>query len=83
MPPRLAGALVLVAVPDAGAQLVNADLRTTVFLEPSKESHLTVITPAADIGAHPWTFLDVHVGYEADIVSGATEAIKSGPTSTS
>jgi hypothetical protein len=63
----------------ASAQYVDADLRTTVFLEPSKESKLTVFTPAADIGVHPWTFLEVHAGYEADIVSGATEAVKSGP----
>jgi hypothetical protein len=64
----------------AAAQWVDADLRTTVFTEPSKDSHLTVITPTADVGVHPWTFLEVHVGYEADIVSGATEAVKSGPT---
>jgi hypothetical protein len=70
---------VLAVAPRASAQLVDADLRTTVFVEPSKESHLTVITPAADVGAHPWTFLEVRVGYEADIVSGATEAVKSGP----
>ena len=39
-----------------------------------------MITPAADVGVHPWTFLEVRAGYEADIVSGATEAVKSGPT---
>jgi hypothetical protein len=63
----------------ARAQYVDADVRTTFFLEPSKDSALTVITPAADIGVHPWTFLEVHAGYEADIVTGATEAVKSGP----
>jgi hypothetical protein len=63
----------------APAQVADADLRTTVFIEPSKESNLTVITPAADVGVRPWTFLEVHAGYEADIVSGATEAVKTGP----
>jgi hypothetical protein len=69
----------LVVAPELHAQIVDADVRTTAFLEPSKESGLTVITPSADIGAHPWTFLEVHAGYEADIVTGATEAVKSGP----
>jgi len=76
---RLVALGVLLAASRAHAQLVDADLRTTVFLEPSKESHLTVITPAADVGVHPWTFLELRAGYEADIVTGATEAVKSGP----
>ena len=76
----LSGVALIFVAPDAGARWVDADLRTTVFTEPSKESHLNVITPNAEIGVHPWTFLEVHVGYEADIVSGATEAVKSGPT---
>ena len=71
-------ALTFVA-PEAFAQVVDTDLRTTVFLEPSELSRLTVITPAADLGVHPWTFLEVRVGWEADIVSGATEAVKAGP----
>src|SRR5262245_23939555 len=76
----LAFVALFVTAPDVAAQYVDADLRTTFFTEPSKESHLNVITPAAEVGVHPWTFLEVHVGYEADIVSGATEAVKSGPT---
>jgi hypothetical protein len=77
---RVAGVVVLFLVPELRAQVVDADVRTTAFWEPSKESPLTVITPAADVGVHPWTFLEVHLGYEADIVTGATEAVKSGPT---
>jgi hypothetical protein len=69
---------VVVALP-VRAQYVDADFRTTLFLEPSKDSALTVITPSAALGVHPWTFLEVHAGYEADIVTGATEAVKSGP----
>jgi hypothetical protein len=63
----------------ASAQVAQADVRTSAFVEPSKTSHLTVITPAASVAAQPTDFLDVHVAYEADIVTGATEAIKSGP----
>jgi len=63
----------------ARAQVVEVDARGTAFVEPSKTSKLTVITPAATVAAQPTEWLDVHVAYEADIVSGATEAIKAGP----
>jgi hypothetical protein len=68
----------LAAAPSARAQVAQADIRTSAFVEPSKTSHLTVITPAANVAVQPTDFLDVHVAYEADIVTGATEAIKSG-----
>lgn len=74
----LASLAVLGALP-ARAQVVEADARGTAFVEPSKHSKLIVITPAATVAAQPTEWLDVHVAYEADIVSGATEAIKSGP----
>ncbi|HVR19600.1 MAG TPA: hypothetical protein VMS65_07885, partial [Polyangiaceae bacterium] len=77
---RLAALVALLATSRANAQVADADIRTTVFLEPSDTSPLSVITPAVDVGARPWTFLEIHAGYEADIVSGATEAVKSGPT---
>jgi hypothetical protein len=64
---------------NARAQYVDTDLRTTMFYEPSPKSRLTVITPAANLAVHPWTFLEVRGAYEADIVTGATEAVKSGP----
>ena len=75
-----AGALTawLAAAP-AEAQVGDADVRGTVFVEPSKTSKLIVVTPAVTLGAQPTDWLDVHVAYEADIVTGATEAIKSGP----
>jgi Protein of unknown function (DUF3570) len=63
------------------AQVVEADARTSIFLEPSSTSHMNVITPAVTVGATPWDFLTVHAGYSADIVSGASESIKAGPTS--
>lgn len=75
----LAGAaLCALTVRSARAQVVEADVRGTGYVEPSKTSKLTVITPAATVAAQPSDWLDVHVAYEADIVSGATEAVKAG-----
>lgn len=73
-------ALSLVATSAAGAraETVDTNLRATMFYEPSAESRLIVLTPAFDLGVHPTDWLEITAGYEADIVSGATEAIKSG-----
>ena len=62
------------------AQVVDTDLRTSVFLEPSKTSHMTVITPAVSVAATPWEFVTVNAGYSADVVSGASESVKAGST---
>jgi hypothetical protein len=70
---------VVLASRAAVAQVAEVDLRTTVLLEPAKDSRLTVIAPAADVAVQPADWLDLHVGYEADIVTGATEAVKAGP----
>lgn len=70
---------VLLTAPVASAQVAQVDLRTTVLLEPAKESRLTVIAPAAGVAAQPAEWLDVHASYEADIVTGATESVKAGP----
>jgi hypothetical protein len=63
----------------AAAQVAQADVRTTVLLEPAKESRLTVINPTVDVSAQPTEWLDLSAAYEADIVTGATEAVKAGP----
>jgi hypothetical protein len=52
--------------------------RATVFLEPSKTSKLLVINPSAELSVTPTDWLELHGGYEADIVSGATESLKGG-----
>ena len=62
----------------AGAQVAELAPRTTVFIEPSKTSKLTVINPGADLQVKPTEWLDIHAGYHADIVSGATESLKGG-----
>jgi len=80
---RLLGTLLavssLVGLPlSVAAQVAEVAPRATVFLEPSKTSKLLVINPKADLSATPTDWLEVHAGYEADIVSGATESLKGG-----
>jgi len=77
-------AAVLVGLFRAGmarAQVVEFDTRATFFHEPAKGSTMTVYTPAADLTVNPWDYLSVSAGWEADIVSGASERIKAGPLS--
>jgi hypothetical protein len=72
------GAAVLSFAARSNAQVVEADARASVFLEPSKTSHMNVITPAVTVAATPVDFLSVRAGYSADIVSGASESLKAG-----
>jgi hypothetical protein len=63
----------------ARAQAVQLDSRFMLFHEPAKGSTMTVYTPSTDLTVSPWDFLSVSAGWEADIVSGASERIKTGP----
>ena len=73
--------LVLIASPVSG-QVVELDLRNTTFHEASSVgSQMTVLNPSAALTVSPWDFLSINAGYEADIVSGATEPVKAGPLS--
>lgn len=74
----LAGACWLGLSGTALAQVAELSPRTTVFLEPSKTSKLLVVNPSAELSVTPNDWLEVHTGYEADIVSGATESLKGG-----
>ena len=65
----------------AAAQALELDSRVTMFHEPAKGSTMTVYTPSTDLTARPWDFLAVTGGWEADIVSGASERVKTGPLS--
>jgi hypothetical protein len=65
----------------AAAQAFELDSRVGFFHEPAKGSTMTVYTPSTDLTARPWTFLTVTGGWEADIVSGASERVKTGPLS--
>jgi len=70
--------LALAAPLSARAQVVELAPRATVFLEPSSSSKLIVINPHAELSVTPTDWLELHAGYEADIVSGATESLKGG-----
>lgn len=63
---------------DAAAQVANAEIRSTVLIEPSPTSKLLVVNPAVNVGAMPADWLQINAQYQADIVSGATESIKGG-----
>ena len=63
----------------AGAQVADVDARGSVFYEPSSASELTVIHPGVHVVVRPSSWLGINAGYDADIVSGATEAVKRGP----
>jgi len=61
------------------AQVAEVDLRTQVFHEPSAVSKMTVYTPELNVSASPHEGLEVFASYQADAVTGASEAIKAGP----
>ena len=60
------------------AQVAEAEVRATTFIEPSPTSKLLVLNPAVTLGVLPADWLKINAQYQADIVSGATEAIKGG-----
>jgi hypothetical protein len=75
--PVLGLALFGVAAP-AHAQVADVAPRANVFVEPSKTSKLLVLNPSIEAQGYATEWLDVKLGYEADIVSGATESLKGG-----
>ena len=52
----------------ARAQVAQVDLRTTVLLEPAKDSRLTVVNPVVDLAVQPADWLSLSAAYEADVV---------------
>jgi hypothetical protein len=70
---------VCLAAPASEGQVAEVDLRTQVFHEPSASSRMTVLTPEVSISATPTEGFDVFASYQADAVSGASEAVKAGP----
>jgi hypothetical protein len=68
----------LAALPGS-AQVAEVDVRTQVFHEPSASSHMTVYTPEIGIWAAPSEGVRVSASYQADAVTGASEAVKAGP----
>jgi hypothetical protein len=60
-------------------QVAEVDVRTQIFHEPSAQSRMTVYTPQLSIEASPSDAWRVSANYQADAVTGASEAIKAGP----
>lgn len=80
------GALALLAAvglalhaPPGSGQVAEVDLRTQIFHEPSSSSKMTIYTPELNIQASPSEALRVFASYQADAVTGASEAVKAGP----
>ena len=74
----LLGLTMLFGAASAKAQVAALDLNSALFVEPSKRSGLTVWNPSAVLAVTPTNWLTVQGGYEADIVSGASESVKGG-----
>ncbi len=64
---------------DAAAQVATFDTSHTVFHEAPTRTKMTVYTPGADLEVTPSPWLSVRAGWEADVVSGASIAVKAGP----
>ena len=62
----------------AHAQAASLDVSSALFVEPSKRSSLMVLNPNATLAVSPNNWLMLQGGYEADIVSGASESLKGG-----
>ncbi len=62
----------------ARAQLATFDTTHTIFHESPTKTNMTVYTPSADLEVTPWNWLTVRGGWEADVVSGASIAVKAG-----
>ncbi len=69
-------------VRSAGAQVVDFDTTHTIFHEAPTRTNMTVYSPGASLAVTPVDWLTVNAGWEADVVSGASVAIKAGPAFT-
>lgn len=74
----LCGASAALLATGASAQVLDVELRSSVFYEPSSSSQLLVINPSLGVSSMPSDWLKINASYEADIVSGASEAVKAG-----
>ncbi len=63
----------------ANAQVAEFNTTHTVYYESPFRTHMFVYSPAADLKVTPTDALDVRAGWEADVVSGASVAVKAGP----
>ena len=75
----LVGASVVLAAAPARAQVVVVDTAHTLYHESPTRTNMTVYTPGVAVSVNPTQWLTIRGGYEADIVSGASVAVKAGP----
>jgi len=75
----LLGSCLLFGTLPSQGQVAEVDLRTQVFHEPSAHSKMTVYSPELSVSASPSAALEVFASYQADAVTGASEAVKAGP----
>ena len=62
----------------ARAQVVSVDTTHTLYTEAPTKGHMTIYTPGTDLQVAPFDWLQVRAGWEADVVSGASVAVKAG-----
>lgn len=63
---------------EARAQVAQVDTAHTVYYEAPTRTNMFVYTPGANLSVTPADWITVRGGYEADIVSGASVAVKAG-----
>ena len=63
----------------AFAQVAEFDTSHTVYYEAPFRTNMFVYSPATDLKVTPVDALTVNAGWEADVVSGASVAVKAGP----
>lgn len=61
------------------AGVAQVDTAHTIFVESPTRTHMFVYTPGVTAAATPVPWATVRAGYEADVVSGASVAVKAGP----
>ncbi|MEO6420016.1 MAG: DUF3570 domain-containing protein [Polyangiaceae bacterium] len=81
---RVASAVAVVAIGlffsrETRAQVAEFDTSHTLYHEAPFRSKMTVYSPATNLRVSPSDWLDVRAGWEADVVSGASVAVKAGP----
>jgi hypothetical protein len=69
---------VALAAAPGRSQVADVELRTQMYHEPSSYSKMTVYTPEVEISASPSDALEVSASWQADAVTGASEAVKAG-----
>ena len=74
----LAG-VTLAGIKGARAEVGTFDTSHMLYTESPTRTNMTVYTPGVDASATPAEWITIRAGYEADVVSGASIAVKAGP----